>query len=99
MRPSFSAPKYTSHRPSPTSSRPTYSPARVWLTQTQRLFQRIPLLRLTSRRSMCPGLLIQGFVRTLVVVLVTKPIEADLLRLKIPAGRTRGLRLQLTWPR
>ena len=39
-------------------------------------------------------LLIQGFVRTLVVVLVTKPIEADLLRLQIPAGRTRGLRLE-----
>ena len=31
-------------------------------------------------------LLIQGFVRTVVVVLMTKPIEADLLRLEIAAG-------------
>ena len=30
-------------------------------------------------------------MRTVVVVLVTKPIEADLLRLEIAAGRARGL--------
>ena len=29
IRPSLSGPKYTSHRPSPTSSSPTYSPAGV----------------------------------------------------------------------
>ena len=39
-------------------------------------------------------LLIQGFVRTVVVVLMTKPIEADLLRLEIAAGGTRRLRLE-----
>ena len=35
IRPSLIGPKYTSQSPSSTSSRPTYSPARVWVTHTQ----------------------------------------------------------------
>ena len=44
-----------SQSPSPTSSSPTYSPAKVCVTHTQCLFQRMPLLRLTQRSSKCLG--------------------------------------------